>query len=410
MAESFRRRIRFRPTVIGSAAFVLPLILLSGGVASKATPVLVVGMGLPALVLVSLLFLLSAAASIIRTAADAETSSDALPRTCEIGRRVPLETDPVRSGFLPGIRLSVSWLLSFGPFRFRISAQLPPVGPGGANLIFTRRGEWRGVSFIRATDPFGFFVLECPCGKPGIVSVPPSIAEYQGADIPGRPDSETATAPRRREDAEERLERRSYVRGDDPRRLDWKLYARTGELLVRVGEAGIPFRGRIWLNVLSPQYSLFRKRTILSLDRTLESAAALIQNLEEGGQEVLFRLPGETDWSGTGDNWELRLAACLPTQAENTAAPNPGERYWIIADPGDVRGIQTAADAQSGGCRVSLGFPAPTRKAITLSGLLLRDRRDTGNIIETVRTQRYRRRLESAERRAESEGLDARRI
>lgn len=411
MADPFRRRIRFRPTAVGAAALILPLALLFRGISSTGTPALVVGIGLPTLVLLSLLFLLSSTASILRTARNAKTCGSALPGSWEIGRPVKLVTDPVRSSFLPGIRLSVSWRMSFGPFRFLLAAPLPPGGSGTANLVFSRRGEWTGSSFIRATDPFGFFVLECPCGTPGTVSVPPSFAAIEGADIPGRPDSETATAPRRREDAEERLERRAYVRGDDPRRLDWKLYARTGEMLVRVGEAGIPFKGRIWLKVVSPQPSRYRKkRQIRRLDLCLESAMALIQSLEDGGQEVRVILPGETDWSGTDDNWENRLAGCFPTPTDATPTPKSGERYWIIAHPEEDSGRKSALDARNRGCRISLGYPAGTGRPLTLSGLLLRDQRDTGRIFETVDFRQYRRKLVFAEKAAEKEGIDARRI
>lgn len=411
MAEPFRRRIRFRPTAVGLVALILPLALLLGGGVSKSTPLLLVGLGMPALVIISFLFLLSGTASVIRTAVNAETCSSALPGTGEIGSRVRLEADPVRNGFLPGIRLSVSWLLSFGPFRFRVAAPLPLVGPGTADLVFPRRGEWTGSSSIRATDPFGFFLLECPCGPSRTISVPPSIAVIEGADIPGRPDSETATAPRLREDAEERLERRTYVRGDDPRRLDWKLYARTGEMLVRVGEAGIPFKGRIWLKVVSPPSSRFRKkRQVRTLDICLESAGALIRNLESGGQEVRVILPGESEWSGTEDNWEQRQARCLPASAETNPIPKSGERYWIITSPGNDGGRKPALDARRAGCRVSLGYPPGKGKRITLSGLLFRDQRDSGSVFAMIGFRRYRRRLESAEDAAEMEGLDARRI
>lgn len=404
MADQLRRRIRFRPTVVGTVALLLPL-------ASVGTPLLLVGIAIPALVLLSLLFLLSGTASIIRMAAGAETCSSALPGRCEIGRPVRLEADPVRRSFLPGIRLSVSWLLSFGPFRVRVAAPLPPLGPGTANLVFSRRGEWTGLSSIRATDPFGFFVLECPCGSPRTVSVPPSVAPIEGADIPGRPDSETATAPRRREDAEERLERRTYIRGDDPRRLDWKLYARTGEMLVRVGEAGIPFKGRIWLKLVSPTVSRFqKKRQIQRLDLCLESAVALTRSLEDGGQEVRVILPGENDWSGTDDHWEQRQAACLPTPNENSPVPKSGERYWIIANPGDNKGIELAADARNRGCHVSLGYPAGNGVPLTLKDLILRDKSEKRDNRGKRDFLRYRRRLGAAEKTAEMEGLDVRRI
>ena len=409
MAE--RSRLRFSPTPTGVAVFLLPLALLYRGVPQTGTAALIVGIGLPSLVLISLLFLLAGAFSLVRMAGKAETCIMALPGNCEIGRPVLLKIDPARSRFLPGVRLSVYWILKFGPFRHHTAAPLPPAGAGSAKLVFLRRGEWLGRSFIRACDPFGFFRFDCPCGTSRSVSVPPIFKTIDGADIPGRPIAESATAPRLREDAEERLERRSYIPGDDPRRLDWKLYARTGDMLVRVGEEGIPFRGRLWLRVVSSSSSGFgEKKRVRHLDFALEAAAALVRRLEDEGQEVGIMLPGEEQWTGTEAGWDERLARSLPSGSGLRKSPAPGERLWIIAHPEDGDGRVAAAEALSRGCRVSLGYPAGAMLNRQFSHWLVGGSDQLVSAMGQVEFRRYRRKLELAESLAVAEGLDVRRI
>lgn len=404
-------RVQFRPTPAGVAVFLLPLALLSKGVPQTGTAALIVGIGLPSLVLISLLFLLAGALSVIRTAGRAETCITALPVDCEIGCPVLLKTDPARSRFLPGIRLSVHWILSFGPFRQYAAAPLPAAGAGSAMLVFPRRGEWLGRSFIRACDPFGFFRLDCLCGTSRNVVVPPVLNPIDGADIPGRPTAKTATSPRLREDADERLERRAYIPGDDPRRLDWKLYARTGDMQVRVGEEGIPFRGRLWLQVVSSSASGFEeKKRIHQLDAALESAAALVRRLEDEGQDIRIILPGEEQWAGTEVGWDERLARSLPSGSDLRKSPASGERLWIIAHPEDDIGRIAATDALSRGCRVSLGYPAGTMSKRPFSRWLISEVSLMDSAMGRVEFRQYRRKLEQAESLSEAEGLDVRQI
>lgn len=406
-----RPRIRFRVTPAGAAFLLLPPLLLYRGISHTHAAGIVVGIGLPSMVVLSLLFLLAGARRIIKAAGTERNRVSALPECCQIGRRYMLETDPERPGFLPGIRLSYHWNLIFGPFRVQSSAVLPRTGPGTGSLTFTRRGEWLGLSSIQAGDPFGFFSLNCPCGLPRTVFVPPVSTTVEGSDYPGRPEAEIATAPRLKEDAEERLERRLYTPGDDPRRLDWKLYARTGDMLIRVGEEGIPFRGRIWLRVVSQEPVRFRtKRQIRHLDSVLETAAALVRRLEEQGQDLRVLLPGEESWSGTEKDWNQRLAKSLPGGGELGATPAAGERLWIIAHPGNEAGKNAAIAGSNSGCRVSLGYPegeAPT--GLKLSRFIFRPGPSEPDF-QSYRSVKYRRKLADAEASGRGDGIDVRRI
>jgi hypothetical protein len=201
-----------------------------------------------------------------------------------------------------------------------------------------------------------------------------------------------------KENADERLERRSYVPGDDPRRLDWKVYARTGELQVKVGEESLPSRGRVWIRVVFPEQSRFQiKKQVARLDISLEAAAALIRHLENENKDLQVLLPGEDTWSDIESGWSRRLARSLPPvtlYSDRKYFPSPGERLWIISYPGNSLGRDVASEALNRGCRVSLGYPSEAYIGHF-------NRSDTG---------KYRRMLEKAEKAAGSEGLDVRRI
>ncbi|GEM_PF-3716376 len=385
--------VRIRPTAAGFAFFLLPPLLLYKGIPQTGTPALIAGIGLPSLVLLSFLFLMFGIYTVNKIARRAARNAEILPDSAVIGFPQVLKVDPLRRSFLPGIRLSWQWILRFGPFRYQMAAPLPVKAAGSALLLLPRRGEWAGRSFLRAGDSFGFFHFDYPLEDGECVSVPPLISTLDASDIPGRPAASAAAAPRLKEDTEERLERRSYVPGDDPRKLDWKVYARTGEMLVRVGEEAVPDRGRLWLLVVSPSVKRFRKKAqVYRLDVCLEAAAALAQRMEAENQDVRALLPGEERWAGIDSDWGRRLARSLPSG--NLIFPSSGERLWVVGTPGEPAVKAAAVEAVNRGCRVTLAHPSP--------GFLA----NPGG----VELLWYRKKLEQVEIDAEGEGLDVRRI
>ncbi|MDT8296872.1 MAG: DUF58 domain-containing protein, partial [Spirochaetaceae bacterium] len=360
-------------------------------------------------------FILTAlsAPSIKRSYRSAVHGSAALPSVSGPGGGIILEIDPPRPRFLPGIRLSACWSLSFGPFRHRISAPLPAKGPGIAESTIPRRGEWTGHYSLRASDYFGFVVLNCSGGPPGTVYVPPKSGESVKIGMIGRSSAETASAPRIKDDAEEKYERRAYIPGDDTRRLDWKHFARSGDLLVRVGEDTIPSRGRIWLlAAVDPRTS---KRHFCRLDRCLETADAMVRGLWEDNQDVMASLPGEDTWTdaateSVGTDWPKRLAAGIPTGHRKAPSPPNGERVWVVIYPGDEAGLTRAMELLRNGCRVVVGVPAALPRPELLSIWKRDGYRLTDSISAPWRRLKYQRRIAQTEAAAQKAGIDVRRI
>ena len=408
-----RIRARIRPTFVGAAAFVLPLLLLHKGLDRTDAPAVIVGLGLPALALMSFILMTLSAPSIKRSYRSSVHGTAALPSICSPGDKVTLEIDPPRPRFLPGIRLSACWRLNFGPFRHRISAPLPASGTGIAVSTIPRRGEWTGHYSLRASDFFGFVILDCSGGPPGTVYVPPKSGESVKIGMIGRSSAETASAPRLKDDAEEKYERRAYIPGDDTRRLDWKHFARSGDLLVRVGEDTVPSRGRIWLlTAVNPR---MKKRHFSRLDRCLETADAMVRGLWEDNQDVMASLPGEDTWTDAamesiGADWPKRLAAGIPAGHRKAPSPPNGERVWVVIYPGDEAGLTRAMELHNDGCRVVVGIPASLPRP-ELHSIWKRDGyRLTDYISAPWRRLKYRRRIERTEAAAQKAGIDVHRI
>lgn len=182
------------------------------------------------------------------------------------------------------------------------------------------------------------------------------MSRNESDPLPGRPRSLSASAVRLKEHAEERLERRQYIPGDDPRRIDWKHYARTGGLQIRVGEEGVPYRGRTWI-LLFVDGAGRGRRGDRRVDGICEAAASVGSTILEHGRQLMARLPGEDRWnaSSTREAWGDRLARVEPSLDTGfDILPGPGDRIIVLADPGSSMAVTAAARVGGEGRRVSV--------------------------------------------------------
>ena len=420
MAEIKRRGFRFRPTLIGIACFFIPLPFCVHALSGNEAVELIIAAGFPLVVVLSLLLLLVSVPFVLRSRV-INFQMPALPRRMLPGRQQTVPVNPRRLRFSPGIRFSVCWFMAFGDRRYFHEVLLPSDGPAEAKFNIPHRGEWRVQVRLRETDVFGFFHLDWPYPGFQTIMIPPSHPDAQPDGIPGRPSSDSAALSRLRDDAEEKLERRPYIPGDDPRRIDWKHYARMGGLLLRTGEEGIPFRGRVWLLVVGERVP--ERDAQNRLDISLQAAAALARRLCRDNLNLKARLPGENQWTevhlAENDDdersWEIRLASALPSSAGGDICPAAGERLLVVSHPRDTAAVRLARRAAADGCRVSLVLPAWERRipgvvhpAFSWKSLLFRlpaaaekSRRDE---------RRYQRILVQAELAVRSEAFDVRRI
>jgi hypothetical protein len=107
-----------------------------------------------------------------------------------------------------------------------------------AAVIGEARGAYFGErDYLFIGDVFGFFKIKIKTlARYGErLFVYPAIDREEPAEIPRRDGNghtvKTALVPN-----DDLIEQRQYVPGDDPRRINWKLYGHAGELFVREGE------------------------------------------------------------------------------------------------------------------------------------------------------------------------------
>ncbi|MFP4010531.1 MAG: DUF58 domain-containing protein [Spirochaetaceae bacterium] len=148
---------------------------------------------------------------------------------------------------LPAIRLYVAAHLEWNGRR----AGKEGVVPAGADApevdcTTQRRGRYRLERLEAvAADLFGFCRAPVPMPASGTLTVVPDPVDarvtLRASGAGGEQRIHTVTRHR----SDELFETRRYVPGDDPRRINWKLFAHWNEMLVRIGEEVPPPRSRL---------------------------------------------------------------------------------------------------------------------------------------------------------------------
>ncbi len=147
----------------------------------------------------------------------------------------------------PAVRLD--YLLSLTWHEERLG-ELVPLQPGEQRVTLELRAARRGTY----TGPTGYLVFEDLFGLARSthslagrreLRVYPEVPGGERVPPASELDGESMRRHNRRRASDDLIESRPYVAGDDPRRLNWKLYAHLGELLVRIGEHTPPPHGSV---------------------------------------------------------------------------------------------------------------------------------------------------------------------
>ncbi|MFA6506225.1 MAG: DUF58 domain-containing protein [Treponemataceae bacterium] len=155
-----------------------------------------------------------------------------------------------------------------------------------------KRGAYYAVADVLSLrDAFGFFVaktnipaedgprlLALPEATPFIFAPEPKA----GGDAFRHEPKFTKT--------DELTESRRYLPGDDPRRINWKVYGHSGELFVREGEPEPPPRSQYAVLVDSSidEESYSDENTEVSVDSLAEIALGLVSELLRAGLDVEY--------------------------------------------------------------------------------------------------------------------------
>jgi uncharacterized protein (DUF58 family) len=208
---------------------------------------------------------------------------------------------------LPGILIRYNILLSTGDGRHVRHTFDPSPSSSGKNDPAARQTEIfeageRGAYFsnydeFAVFDALGFFrfafrvpqeagprLLVCPGPAPD----PPSPAVHSGGT------EQPAEFQLRRSD--NLVDHRPYIPGDDPRRINWKLFSHGGELIVREGEPEPPPHSNIMILIDTHYDTLLYSADTgrRGVDLLCENALAAALDCTESGMDVL------TGYTGSG--------------------------------------------------------------------------------------------------------------
>jgi len=147
------------------------------------------------------------------------------------------------------------------------------------------RGSYRiGPISVRFSDPLGFFPVSATIPAEIRLIVYPSILPVRIPMNAGLPAGTITAANRIYEDPTRFRSVREYVPGDEMRRINWKVSARTGRLHSNEWLPTINFPVMVLLNLTATDYEL--RQRYHHMERTIDAAASLVHHLAERGQSI----------------------------------------------------------------------------------------------------------------------------
>ncbi len=159
------------------------------------------------------------------------------------------------------------------------------------------RGCYRiGPISVCYSDPLGFFPVSATIPAEIRLIVYPSILPVRVPMDAGLPAGTITAANRIYEDPTRYRSVREYTPGDEMRRINWKVSARTGRLHSTEWLPTINFPVMVLLNFTAADYE--RRQRYHHMERTIDAAAGLVHHLAERGQSVGLASTGVLEAEG----------------------------------------------------------------------------------------------------------------
>ena len=210
------------------------------------------------------------------------------------------------------------------------------------NFPVKERGAYYGeYDRFRIFDAPGFFSLCLPVYRsksPRLLAVPFPVEDT--ITVPLKPGgSEERKEPHFRK-SDEFIDHRPYVPGDDPRRINWKLYSHAplGDLFVREGESEPPPHSRLLIlidtEVDQSLYSINEGRR--AVDLLCESALALASEYISKGLDINIgwtggNIIGSVKENGFPGNAEISAALAWPSALRTLNSSKKESRFRAAA-------------------------------------------------------------------------------
>jgi uncharacterized protein (DUF58 family) len=273
-----------------------------------------------------------------------------------------------------------------------VQARLEP-GRNERQILFRpdRRGIYRSAeAAIETGDVLGFTANRLSVPLVETLAVLPPVVGRAALRRTAAEGGDSAARLRRRRRSEELLEARKYVPGDDPRRLNWKVFAHLDQLFLRIGEETPPPDSRMLVILDTARSPVVPHRAAdACLDRLVESCASTACALLARRFALALACPGLAGCPvySEGSRGEMLLAlADVPWAAAGWKPELPGGRAVrtavVFSTPGSpaLRGIMKMIVALGWSASLFLqGLPAEVSpRTLALSRLLFRDAGDRG--------------------------------
>jgi hypothetical protein len=188
-------------------------------------------------------------------------------------------------------RTELVWFHRFDGHSWRRWEKLIPLA--GESLLTVdvdreglMRGDYSGRDGFLLTDWFGFFCFSLVSSRSLHVTVTGDQLSYTPRFNPS-PQAEGVSSFVALPSEEELVENRPYYPGDDPRKINWKQYARFQDLFIRTAHDPLP--NNKWVLLLLSGEGL----KLLESDRAAAYYLGLCRSLQEGGCEVYTLIAGQ---------------------------------------------------------------------------------------------------------------------
>ncbi|MDC7222240.1 MAG: DUF58 domain-containing protein [Spirochaetales bacterium] len=190
-------------------------------------------------------------------------------------------------------RVELTWLRREGRgYWRRWERTIPLDGKGPFTIEVDRegleRGDYRGRDGFLITDWFGFFRCSLVSSRPLRVKVT-GEEEHRSPRFTPSPQAEGVSSFVSLPSEEELVENRPYFPGDDPRKINWKQYARFHDLFIRTAHDPLPHNKWVLCLLSGEGFSLE------GTDRGAELYRGLCRYLEERGCEVYTLTAGQEE-------------------------------------------------------------------------------------------------------------------
>ena len=314
-----------------------------------------------------------------------------MPVSVNSGEKISLSLEVYIPLLLPGFRCLWKTELIWERGK-RILTASTPLQRGGSlyDIYFlkTLRGLYKGDSgMILLEDLFGFTRFIVFRGEPVTLSVFPEF-ETDGIkrkkSISG---GEEATADPSRVRSYELLEVRKYYPGDDARRINWKMFAASGQLFLRIGEEIPPPSGEVTvvLNSFSQSIDSLHRSSyytdllisaFLSFIYAFIEKGCIVNSMAPGMRDPLVFNPGKPD--------ELFRILSSVTAGDRINDYPDGNFFYIISHP-QSDSLRDIIDIRGGERKIFIKKIPPLTRKQYAKGLFMRD-----SICDQVSFREYR--------------------